>query len=164
MRYPRICPLGCALLLFRCYLVSSRELRIQRKAWSVLVVAVIAGIAIGASVFIATQQHSRCADACPPTGEALALSELRVNSPTNITIWLQDVGTLQVVLVSYYVNNSSSHQYANTSWQGPRLAPGSSTTVDLLINGAPFTFQQGNRYTMEVASSDNLRWTGYFIA
>ncbi len=134
------------------------------KLRSILLVAAISGIVIGASVLLITQQHSRCADACPPMGEALALSEIRVNSPTNITIWLQDVGTLQVVLVSYYVNDSSGHQYTNNGWQGPKLAPGSSTIPNLLIDGTTFTFQQGNRYAMQVVSSNNLRWTGYFIA
>jgi archaeal type IV pilus assembly protein PilA len=99
--------------------------------------------------------------------EALSLefSSFGPNNPTyNVSLYLRNTGSAPITLVSYYVKNSNSSQYAKTTWTGQTtIAPTALTNppVQLLISGAcsctntggAFTFSVGNSYTVTLLSS-----------
>ena len=136
----------------------------NRKLWSALVVVIIGGTAGGIAAWKITLLPPMCADACPLTGERLSVGGYHVNSPTNVTVRLANVGTLDILLASYSINDSSGHQYLSSNWPGLTLARGSSVTTSLVIDGTTFTFQQGSVYTITMVSSDNVKWPNYFGA
>ncbi|HWY28819.1 MAG TPA: hypothetical protein VNW25_06135 [Candidatus Sulfotelmatobacter sp.] len=99
--------------------------------------------------------------------EALSLefSSFGPNNPTyNVSLYLRNTGSAPITLVSYYVKNSNSSQYAKTNWPGQTtVAPTALTNppVQLLISsacsctntGGAFTFSTGNSYTITLLSS-----------
>lgn len=103
--------------------------------------------------------------------EALSLefSSFGPQNPTyNVTVYLRNTGSAPISLVSYYVKNSNSSQYAKTAWIGPpSIAPTSLGQAQLLISGAcgctntggAFTFSTGNAYTITLLSSRGSTFT-----
>ena len=97
--------------------------------------------------------------------EALSLefSSFGPNNPTyNLTLSLRNTGTSPVTLVSYYVKNSNSSQYATSAWTGQTtIAPTSLGRPQILISaacgctntGGAFTFSIGNSYTITLLSN-----------
>jgi hypothetical protein len=97
--------------------------------------------------------------------EALSLefSNFGPNNPTyNVTIYLRNIGSSPITLVSYYVKNSNSSQYAKTTWTGPpSITPTTLGQAQLQISsvcnctntGGAFTFSVGNSYTITLISS-----------
>jgi len=84
-----------------------------------------------------------------------------VNPTTNVTMYLRNTGGTPITLVSYYVKNANSSQYARTTWTGQTpIAPTYLGQPQLSISacgctstGSPFTFQVGNSYTITLLSS-----------
>jgi hypothetical protein len=97
--------------------------------------------------------------------EALSLefSSFGPNNPTyNVTLYLRNTGSAPISLVSYYVKNVNSSQYAKTTWTGPlSITPTNLGQAQLLISsactctntGGAFTFSTGNSYTITLLSS-----------
>jgi hypothetical protein len=97
--------------------------------------------------------------------EALSLefSSFGPNDPAhNVTLYLRNTGGTPISLVSYYVKNSNSSQYAKTTWTGPpSITPTTLGQAQLLISsacsctntGGAFTFSTGNSYTITLLSS-----------
>lgn len=98
--------------------------------------------------------------------EALALefASFGPNNPTtNASLYLRNTGGTPITLVSYYVKNSNSSQYAKASWAGQStIAPTalSNPPVQILISGCgctntggAFTFNVGYSYTITLLSS-----------
>ncbi len=134
-----------------------------------IVIAVIAsGILIGALAVLVEQSVLPCfLPACgpaPPQGQKLALYSYHLNSPTNVTIKMSNLGTVQITLISYLVNDSFNHQYANFNWPGPTIDPGMIVAANILIDGTAFTFQIGHTYIVEVNATGNGKWPLYFTA
>ncbi len=135
----------------------------NRKLWGV-VVALIAGATIAGAAVWWMSLSPVCPEACPLTGERLALGGYHVNSPTNVTVGMVNVGTVEISLISYSINDSSNHQFVSTNWSGLTIARGATVTTGLLIDGASFTFQTANGYVITLISSDNVKWSNNFIA
>jgi|SRR5213595_3347448 len=135
----------------------------NQKLWGLLLAAIAGGTIAGAVVWW-TSLSPICPDACPLTGERLSVGGYHVNSPTNVTLGMTNVGTLDISLVSYTFNDSSSHQFVSTNWPGLAIVRGATVTTSLLIDGASFTFQHGNVYIITTISSDNVRWSNNFTA
>ncbi len=96
--------------------------------------------------------------------EALSLefSNFGPNNPTyNVTLFLRNTGSAPITLVSYYVKNTNSSQYAKTTWTGPpSITPTTLGQAQILISscgctntGGAFTFSTGNSYTITLLSS-----------
>jgi hypothetical protein len=103
--------------------------------------------------------------------ETLVLENQGYNTANNnVTLYLRNIGTIPTTLVSYYIQDINRDQCAKTTgWsQGP-YAPGQLAIVQLGIpsppstyctwTGTPFTFQQGNTYTVTVVTSHNNQFS-----
>src|SRR5713101_1690686 len=55
--------------------------------------------------------------------ESLILEAYSLSSSTTVTLYIRNAGSATSTLVSYYVVNASSDQYARTSWNGPVINP-----------------------------------------
>ena len=97
--------------------------------------------------------------------EALSLefSSFGPNNPTyNVALYLRNTGSVPISLVGYYVKDSTSSQYAKTTWIGPpSITPTTLGQAQILISsacsctntGTTFTFSTGNSYTITLLSS-----------
>lgn len=94
-----------------------------------------------------------CVEAPCPAREMLVMESYKVNSPTNLTMTLQNTGWIAVDLVSYKVTDSSGAYFANTTWTGPTVNPNQAASANILIDGKAFNFQTGPTYTITVVTS-----------
>jgi hypothetical protein len=130
---------------------------------SLLMVVIV--VAASVMVFIyATGLFGALTQAPNLQKEALSLefASFGPNNPTyNVTLYLRNTGSAPITLVSYYVKNSNSSQYAKTSWTGPpSITPTALGQAQLLISGCgctntggAFTFSTGNSYTITLLSN-----------
>ncbi len=91
-------------------------------------------------------------------------------APTNnnVTLYLRNTGTTLVTLVSYYVRDAAGNQYSRTGWAGPAIPLNTVGIVNVPISsacsggcttqGAAFTFQSGNAYSVILITSKNTRF------
>ena len=98
------------------------------------------------------------AEPCPGR-EDLNFTTSSMNSPTNITIQVWNVGTVSLSFVSYYVKDSYGQTYANPSWSGPSVYPNARATFNVLIDGKAFTFQSSSYYTIILVTSRSTQFT-----
>ncbi len=107
----------------------------------------------------------------PPNGkETLSFENQAYTSNINVTLYLRNTGTATVTLVSFYVSDLNGNQCAKaTGWSAGPYAPGNLAPVRLSIpappsnycawSGTPFTFQQGNTYTISLVTSHNTQFS-----
>jgi hypothetical protein len=91
-----------------------------------------------------------------PTGyESLTVEFAVVNSSTNVTLNIRNLGSVTTSLVSYYVTDAIGDKYTLASWNGPTISPNGLGIATILIgascgscalSGSPFTFTPGNSY------------------
>lgn len=135
----------------------------NRSILSILIVALAGGIAVGAIIIsLQPRPGNTCGNwwvqpPCP-NQEGLAVDSYYVNSPTNITLKIVNIGSIPMTLLSYTVRDSFNNQYANTSWSGPSMVPQAMVTTNILIDGKTFTFQTGNNYTIEILTDRDSRY------
>jgi FlaG/FlaF family flagellin (archaellin) len=88
----------------------------------------------------------------------------------NVTLYLRNIGTAVTTLVSYYVKDMNGNQCAKASgWSKGPYSPTQLAIVTLGIpsppstyctwTGTPFTFQQGNVYTVTVVTFHNNQFS-----
>jgi hypothetical protein len=107
-----------------------------------------------------------------PTGgkEILSFENQRYDNATSVTLFLRNTGTAPVTLVSYYVQDLSSNECAKTTgWSNGPYAPTTLATVSLNMppsssaacswTGSPFTFQNGNVYTVTLVTAHNSQFS-----
>jgi hypothetical protein len=136
------------------------------RPWFLPIVLVLVALSFVASVALASQwleANARsslvvCPGACGQN-EALNIEGVKVNTSTNVTLNVRNVGSLALSLVAYYVKDSQGNQYSNTNWLVPAFAQGTLVTINLLIDGKVFTFHSGNSYTIELVTSRNNIFT-----
>ncbi len=100
--------------------------------------------------------------------EALNQEITSFSTGTNVTINIRNTGTVSTQLVTYYVKDANSNQYAKTGWTGPTINPngvnptsfpiGASCT-GCVLTGSAFTFVAGNSYTVNVVTSRNNQFS-----
>ncbi len=135
---------------------------------SILATLLMVVIVVAASVMVfvyATGLFGTLTQAPNLQKEALSLefSSFSTQNPTmNVTLYLRNTGSAPITLVSYYVKNVNSSQYAKITWTGPpSITPTTLGQAQILISsacsctntGAGFTFQTGNSYTITLLSS-----------
>jgi hypothetical protein len=91
-----------------------------------------------------------------------------VNPTYNVTLFLRNTGTTPITLVSYYVKNVNTSQYAQITWTPQTtIVPTALAQPQLLIStacgctntGGAFTFSTGNSYTITLLSNRGSQFT-----
>jgi len=104
--------------------------------------------------------------------ESLNLEYFNFNSPTSATLNLRNTGTVTTSLVSYFVTDASGDKYTLSNWSGPVIAPNAVGTANILIgascgscvlSGSPFTFTDGNTYTITLVTGYNNQFAYTFV-
>jgi hypothetical protein len=108
------------------------------------------------------QPYSWCPVSPCPSQEALTIDSYQVNSPTNVTLFVRNLGPASVTLVAYYVKDASSgQQFSHNNWSGPTIAPAGTLGLKIIIDGQAFSFQSGRSYSVVLVTSRNNQ---YFFA
>src|SRR5712664_724435 len=152
----------------------------MNRTFLIILSVAIIGMVAAVGGFIYWQQSNTLAcltvcgcGACQPTGrEALSMDSFHLNSPTNVSLTLKNVGTLSLSLQEYFVKDSGGNQWQSYQWeyastQGPTLSPNTVATAMITIgqscsncsySGTPGAFSQfisGKSYTVEVVTARN---------
>jgi hypothetical protein len=104
----------------------------------------------------------------PANGKEILVFENAAFNPANnnVTLYLRNTGTTIATLTGYYVQDLNGNECAKTTgWTKGPYSPTQLAQVPLAIpsppstyctwTGSPFTFQQGNTYTITVLTSHN---------
>ena len=85
--------------------------------------------------------------------ETLCLVSSQVNSPTNVTLSLNNCSSpgYTVSMIAYYVK-SNQLVYNNPNWAGPTIPWNGSASVNILIDGNAFKFQSGFYYDISIVT------------
>jgi|SRR2546427_3976303 len=139
---------------------------------TVLIVVIVCGLVLGGVLYWVTTGspsplcggcYNYNAPGCPvspcPGREALNVDTSQVNSPTNLTLTIRNLGSASVELVSYSVKDAAGNQYTKTNWTGPNINTNQVVTVNIVIDGSAFTFQHGYYYTILVTTARNNLFT-----
>jgi len=140
-----------------------------RLVWaSIAIVTFVLALAVGI-VYLEPQPTLVCL--CPASltnKENITISSFRVNSPTNVTVVLSNVGNVTSGLYEYIVKDTTGDNYFNSTLAWPTLAPGAVATVNILLSGKltgqPFQFQSGQTYSVAVITGRNNQFTNTFTA
>ena len=96
---------------------------------------------------------------CPvipcPGQENLNVETSHVNSPTNMTLNIRNVGSVSTTFNSYIVKDSVGNQYTKSNWSGPTLNPNSLLAINIVNDGSAFTFQSKSSYTVTLVTARN---------
>lgn len=95
---------------------------------------------------------------CSPR-EALDILSSNMNSSTNMTLQIINVGPAAITLIAYYVKTGSGQTYADTAWTGPTIQPNVIGNINVLIDGQAFTFQAHSSYSVTVITSKSDEFT-----
>ena len=141
---------------------------------TILAALLLVVIVVVMSVIIFTWSTGVFGSILPPPAngkEVLVLENQGYNSANNnVTLYLRNTGTIAVTLVSYYVQDLNGNEAAKTTgWTKGPYSPTALIIVPLGIpsppssyctwTGTPFTFQQGNTYTVTVVTSHNNQFS-----
>ena len=148
-----------------------KNYQFSRKLFSTLVVVIVV-LTLGLVWYAASQQTVACLSlSCGPSTyskESIALDSIHVNSPTNVTVALNNDGSWTWGLIEYSVKDSYGNMYSNSTWSGPTLSPGASTSVNILLtgklSGQPFQLQSGHTYSVSLVTARNNQFTYSFTA
>src|SRR6266704_1963086 len=94
-----------------------------------------------------------------PGREALNFISATGDSPTNITVQIVNVGTVEGSLIASSVLHTYSHPYVSANWSGPNVAPNAYANITLVNDGKAFTFHSGSYYNITMISSRNNQFT-----
>ncbi|OLE83751.1 MAG: hypothetical protein AUF79_18170 [Crenarchaeota archaeon 13_1_20CM_2_51_8] len=83
----------------------------------------------------------------------------QVNSPTNLTLSVRNVGSGSITLTSYVVKDSLGNQYAKMNWTTPFMNPNQLAAINIIIDGTAFTFQSKNTYNIALTTMRNNIFT-----
>jgi len=137
------------------------------KLFSILMVVIVV-LALGLFLYAESQQTLACLCGPSPSQgtENIAFNSFHVNSPTNVTLTVSNVGTVNFALIEYSIKDSYGNTYSNTTWAGPTLSPGGSASVNILISGTlsgqPFQIQSGHTYSVIIVTARNNPFTYTF--
>ncbi|TMI09823.1 hypothetical protein E6H34_00590 [Candidatus Bathyarchaeota archaeon] len=90
-----------------------------------------------------------------PGRESLSIETSQVNSSTNLTLSVRNVGSVVIWLNSYVVKDSAGNRYAKMNWTTPIVNPNQLAAINIIIDGNAFTFQSKNGYTVTLTTSRN---------
>jgi flagellin-like protein len=111
----------------------------------------------------------------PTTGQenlAYVTNSAAFSSSTSMTAYINNLGTVNSTLATYYVkdSNGNSYQYNYATGTGPTITPNTESAVTFAIGsscsapgctltGNAFTFQSGYSYTVLMVTSRNNQFT-----
>ncbi len=92
------------------------------------------------------------------------------SNSTSVTAYINNLGTANATLQTYYVKDSSgnSYQYSYATGTGPTIAPNTSVAITFKIGtscssctltGSAYTFTSGYSYTVLMITSRNNQFT-----
>ncbi|TMI33293.1 hypothetical protein E6H27_03705 [Candidatus Bathyarchaeota archaeon] len=141
------------------------------KPSSILLVVIVAGGVLGGLLMWETVGPSPLCGGCYhynapgclvtpcPGRESMNIETSQVNSPTNLTLSVRNVGSVGITLTSYVVKDSLGNQYANMNWTTPFINPNQLATINIIIDGSAFTFQSRNTYNIALTTTRNNIYT-----
>jgi hypothetical protein len=140
-----------------------------RPSWAQFaIVGIVLASAVGVGYWESQQTLLVPGPVNPTNMENLTLGSFRVNSPTNVTVVISNIGTANSAVSEYIVRDPSGNSYTNSTPSWPTLAPGATVTVNILLagqlSGQPFQFQSGKIYSVSVISVRNNQYTSNFTA
>jgi FlaG/FlaF family flagellin (archaellin) len=104
----------------------------------------------------------------PTTGQenlAYVTNSATFISSTNMTAYINNLGSVNVTLSSYYVKDPNGNQYQYTYSNGPTISPNKSVPISFTIgsccslSGSAFTYQSGYQYTVLMITTHNNQFT-----
>lgn len=141
------------------------------RARTVLIAVIVCGLGLGGLLYWETTGFTNpvcggcyrynapgCFVTPCPGRELLGVETSQVNSPTNVTLNIRNIGEVGISLKAYTVQYYSS-QYTKTNWTSPLVNPNQLYTIDIVIDGSAFTFRSGNTYTIIMTSTRNNQFT-----
>jgi archaellum component FlaG (FlaF/FlaG flagellin family) len=142
------------------------------KPSSILLVAVAVGGVLGGLLMWETVGPSPLCGGCyrynapgclvtPCPGlESLTIETSQVNSPTNLTLSVRNVGSVGISFDSYIVKDSAGNQYAKINWTTTLFMNSNQLAIiNMIIDGNAFTFQSKNIYTVTLITTRNNQFT-----
>ncbi|TMI51166.1 hypothetical protein E6H13_09440 [Candidatus Bathyarchaeota archaeon] len=141
------------------------------KPSSILLVVIAAGGVLGGLFMWETAGPSPLCGGCYrynapgclvtpcPGRESLNIETSQVNSPTNMTLSVRNMGSVGITLTSYVVKDSLDNQYANMNWTTPFMNPNQLVAINIIIDGSAFTFQSKNTYNIALTTARNNIFT-----
>ena len=126
----------------------------QELIIGIIIIGIVGG---GATFLLSTGRIGSiplCGGPCPGR-EALVLETYSVNSPSNVTVTLRNIGTVWISLVSYSVKVTSGQTFSNSSLSNIGFGPNALLAVHIVMDGQTFTFQNGNSYTAILVTARN---------
>jgi hypothetical protein len=152
-----------------------------RPSWGLFYILIVAGmLTLSVGVYYSATHQRTCS--CPAhfgPSEKIVFYSAHVSSPTNVTLTLNNTGSLTVTVAQYRVEDSYGNSYTNSSWAdpfeysysgwaGPIINPGAVTTVNILLTGTlsgqPFQFQSGYGYTVRIVTTRGFQFSYGFAA
>jgi hypothetical protein len=89
----------------------------------------------------------------------LGVETSQVNSPTNVTLNIRNIGEVPLSLKTYNVKDGNGNQYTKMNWTSPFVNPNQLATITIVTDGTAFTFRSGNIYTITMTSTRNNQFT-----
>jgi len=100
--------------------------------------------------------------------EYISFVSSQINSPSNVSLTLRNVGSLTIGLAEYFVKDSNGSEYSNLTWRGPTIQPGAIASVNIVLagqpSGQPFQIQNGHSYTITLVTARNNPFPYTFTA
>jgi hypothetical protein len=102
------------------------------------------------------------------SGEAISYKSYSIDSGTQVTLTVQNLGGSNMRLVSYYVVDGNVNQYNLASWNGPVLSPAQTGTLSILtgascggcvLSGSQFNFVNGYSYSITLVTGQGSQFT-----
>jgi hypothetical protein len=138
---------------------------------TILIVVIVCGLVLGGLLYwqIAGGPSPLCggcynynAPGCPvgpcPGREVLNIESSQVNSPTNLTLNIRNIGVVGTSIVSYKVQYYAN-QFTKTNITEPFFMPNQVVAINVVIDGNAFTFQSGNTYSIAMTTVRNNIFT-----
>jgi hypothetical protein len=103
------------------------------------------------------------------SGETIIYKSYTIDSSTQVTLTVQNLGGANMRFVSYYIVDGSLNQYNLASWNGPVISPAQTGTITIqigtsctgcILSGSPFNFANGYSYgiTLVTAAGSEFTW------
>jgi hypothetical protein len=102
------------------------------------------------------------------SGEAISYQSYSIDSGTQATLTVQNLGGANMRFVSYYVVDGNLNQYNLASWNGPFLSPAQTGALAILIgasctgcvlSGSSFNFVTGYSYGITLVTATGSQYT-----
>jgi hypothetical protein len=107
----------------------------------------------------------------PTTGQenlAYVTNSATFIGTSNVTAYINNIGSANTTIATYYVKDPNGNQYQYTYNTGPTISPNKSVPISFpigsscngcVLSGTAFTFQSGYSYTVLMVTTHNNQFT-----